>query len=109
MSDVPPETSPAGRAAPSHDTGEITTLLRAWTAGDGGAGERLFGLVYPQLRRVVSGSLRARRPQDVLQTTDLLHETYLRLSRQNRVTWNDRAHFFAVAATMVRRVLVDQA
>jgi RNA polymerase sigma-70 factor, ECF subfamily len=93
---------------PPSAAGPITTLLRAWTAGDDDAGERLFGLVYPQLHRVVSSYLRAQRPGEVLQTTDLLHETYLRLSRQNRVTWNDRAHFFAVASTVVRRVLVDQ-
>lgn len=94
----PPSAVPAG---------EITTLLRAWTAGDAAAGDRLFRLIYPQLHRIVSRRLRAERYGEVLQTTDLLHETYLRLARQRQVSWNDRAHFFAVAATLVRRVIVD--
>jgi RNA polymerase sigma-70 factor, ECF subfamily len=87
--------------------GEITTLLRAWTSGDEEAGDRLFRLIYPQLHRVVSRRLRAERPAGNLQTTDFLHETYLRLVRQRQVDWKDRAHFFAVAATLVRRVIVD--
>ena len=87
--------------------GEITALLRAWTSGEPGAGDHLFRLIYPQLHRVVSRRLRAERSGQALQTTDLLHETYLRLAQQRQVSWNDRAHFFAVAATLVRRVIVD--
>lgn len=101
--------APSARAATSArgPAGEITGLLRAWTAGDAEAGEQLFEAIYPQLRRVVSRRLSSDRAGDRLQTTDLLHETYLRLADQKRLTWNDRGHFFAIAATLVRRVVVD--
>jgi RNA polymerase sigma factor (TIGR02999 family) len=89
--------------------GEITRLLKAWTSGDADAADRLFHLVYPQLHRLVSRRLELMRPGEILQTTDVVHETYLRLAGQRSVTWNDRVHFFAIAARLVRRVLVDQA
>src|SRR5262245_45493093 len=103
-SSVSTSTSPRNPAP-----GEITRLLKAWSAGDAEAADRLFRLVYPQLHRLVSRRLAVMRPGEVLQTTDLLHETYLRLADQRRVSWNDRVHFFAVAARLVRRVLVDHA
>jgi RNA polymerase sigma factor (TIGR02999 family) len=107
---MPDPFAPPARASTSggRPTGEITGLLRAWTAGDADAGERVFKLIYPQLHRVVSRRLTSDRAGDRLQTTDLLHETYLRLADQKRLTWNDRSHFFAIAATLVRRVVVDQ-
>jgi RNA polymerase sigma-70 factor, ECF subfamily len=100
---MPDPSTPSARPA-----GEITGLLRAWTAGDAEAGERVFKIIYPQLHRVVSRRISSDRAGDRLQTTDLLHETYLRLADQKRLTWNDRAHFFAIAATLVRRVVVDK-
>jgi RNA polymerase sigma factor (TIGR02999 family) len=103
--DPPRPPDPAGPPP----AGEITVLLNEWAAGDAEAGERLFKIIYPQLRRVVSNRFRFRRSGRAVQTTDLLHDTYLRLAEQKRVTWNDRAHFFAVAATLVRRVIVDHA
>jgi RNA polymerase sigma factor (TIGR02999 family) len=105
----PSAPSTRGSARGARPTGEITGLLRAWTEGDAEAGDRLFEAIYPQLHRVVSRRLLSDRAGDRLQTTDLLHETYLRLADQKRLTWNDRSHFFAIAATLVRRVVVDHA
>jgi RNA polymerase sigma factor (TIGR02999 family) len=104
--DVTPR--PPAPVAGADDT-EITHLLRAWASGDTAAGDRLFGLIYPQLRRLVSRRITMRRPGEFLQTTDLLHETYLRLAQQRRIDWSGRAHFFAIAATLARRVIVDHA
>jgi RNA polymerase sigma factor (TIGR02999 family) len=104
---------PSRDAAPLPAAGdepdEFTRLLRGWASGDAAAGDRLFELIYPQLRRIVKRRLSLRRPGELLQTTDLLHETYLRLTRQHRTDWNNRAHFFAIAATVARRVIVDHA
>jgi RNA polymerase sigma factor (TIGR02999 family) len=88
-------------------TGEITSLLRAWTQGDAGARDRLASLVYNDLRRVAGARLRGRSPQS-MSPTDVVHEAFVRLLGQD-ARWVNRAHFFSVAAEMIRRVLVDHA
>jgi RNA polymerase sigma factor (TIGR02999 family) len=87
----------------------VTTLLRAWRRGDQAAMERLAPLVYDQLRRRARHYLRGERPNHTLQPTALVHEVYLRMVKLDHVDWHDRAHFFAVAAQNMRRVLVDSA
>jgi RNA polymerase sigma factor (TIGR02999 family) len=88
-------------------TGEITSLLRAWSQGDAAARDRLASLVYKDLRRVAGARMRGRtRPS--LSPTDVVHDVFVRLLGQE-ARWVNRAHFFAVAAEMVRRVLVDRA
>jgi RNA polymerase sigma factor (TIGR02999 family) len=88
---------------------DITGLLLAWRAGDGGAPDRLFPLVYDQLRRIAHQLLRRERSGHTLDTTALVHEAYLKLVDQRRVAWADRSHFFAVASQAMRRILVDYA
>jgi RNA polymerase sigma factor (TIGR02999 family) len=90
-------------------SGSVTGLLRAWRAGDGAALERLTPLVYDELRRIARRSLRRERAGHSLQATALVHEAYLRLVGAQAVEWQDRAHFFAMAARLMRRVLVDHA
>jgi RNA polymerase sigma factor (TIGR02999 family) len=92
-----------------NDTNDITGLLVAWRGGDRTAFERLFPLVYADLRQMAHRHLAGERPDHSLATTDLVHEAYLRLVDQKRVEWADRAHFFGVAAQAMRRVLVDHA
>lgn len=87
----------------------MTELLHAWSRGDGDARDRLVSLVYPDLRRRAAAYLRRERHGHTLQPTALVHETYLRLVDQKRVVWQNRAHFFAVASQMMRRILVDRA
>jgi len=88
---------------------DLTVLLRAWSAGDGDAADRLIALVYEELRRQASRYLARERGDHTLRPTALVNEAYLRLVRQRRVVWQDRAQFFAVAATVMRRLLVDHA
>ena len=88
---------------------EITLLLRAWGRGDRQALERLTPLVYDQLLRLARKQMRAERQGHTLQSTALVHEAYLRLAHTGAIEWTDRAHFFAVAAQMMRRILVDAA
>jgi RNA polymerase sigma factor (TIGR02999 family) len=88
---------------------EITRLLRAWGGGDQAAMEELAPLVYGELRRMAHRYLRRENPGNTLQPTALVNEAYLRLVDVNSVTWEDRAHFFAVSAQMMRRILVDAA
>jgi RNA polymerase sigma factor (TIGR02999 family) len=97
--------------APSPPAGAepITALLLQASLGDRAAMDQLFPLVYDQLRRMASSSLRRERPDHTLGTTGLVHEAYLRLVDQTRVGWRDRAHFYAVAALAMRRILVDYA
>ena len=92
---------------PSPDA--ISDLLRAWGRGDVQARDNLFPLVYRELRRRAAAYLRRERQDHTLQPTALVHEAYLRLAGQDRVTWQSRAHFFGVAAQMMRRILVDHA
>jgi RNA polymerase sigma factor (TIGR02999 family) len=88
---------------------EVTTLLQAWRGGDAAAAEALLRRVYSDLRRLAAAQLRRERVGHTLEPTALVHEAYLRLLGQQRLDWRDRAHFFGLAATTMRRVLVDHA
>jgi RNA polymerase sigma-70 factor (ECF subfamily) len=88
---------------------EITELLHAWRDGDGKALEELTPIVYQELHQIARRYLQREQPGQTLQTTALINEAYLRLIDVNRVSWQDRAHFFAVCAQMMRRILVDAA
>src|SRR6185436_9512119 len=87
----------------------ITEVLRAWEQGDDGALERLLPMVYTELRTIAAKHLRSERPGHTLQPTALANEAYLRLRSLGDVPWHDRAHFFAIASRIMRRVLVDHA
>ena len=93
-----------GQVEPS----QVTELLVAWSQGDERALEALTPLVYGELRRLAYAYMRQERPGHTLQSTALVHEAFLRLIDQ-RVQWNSRAHFFGIAAQMMRRILVDHA
>jgi RNA polymerase sigma factor (TIGR02999 family) len=88
---------------------DITTLLVEWSGGNHNALDELTPLVYDQLRRLAAHALRRERPGHTLQSTALVHEAYLKLIDQHRVHWQDREHFFAVAAQIIRRILVNHA
>lgn len=88
---------------------EITRLLAEWSAGDRQALEKLTPLVYDELRRLAGRYLRRERVEHTLQSTALVHEAYMKLVGQNNVRWQNRAHFFGIAAQMIRRILVDYA
>jgi RNA polymerase sigma-70 factor, ECF subfamily len=88
---------------------EITNLLKVWRGGDAAALERLMPAVYHELHRRACGYMRHQQPGNTLQTTALVHEAYLHLVDAAQVDWQDRAHFFAVSAQMMRRILVDAA
>ncbi len=88
-------------------THEVTQLLKAWGAGDEQALEKLSPLVYEQLHRVAQRYMAGERSDHTLQTTALVNEVYLRLVDCEQVRWQDRAHFFAVSARLMRRILVD--
>jgi RNA polymerase sigma-70 factor (ECF subfamily) len=89
--------------------GDVTSLLVDWANGDEQALERLTLLVYKELRQLAAGHLRRERPDHTLQPTALVHEAYLRLVDQRNPDWQNRAHFFGVAAHLMREVLVDHA
>ncbi len=88
---------------------DITQDLQAWGAGDRAAPDRLMPVVYAELRRMAADYLRLERADHTLQPTALVHEAYLKLIDQNRVTWKNRAHFRAVAAQLMRRILLEHA
>ena len=88
---------------------EITRLLRAWSGGDPDALDRLTPLVYGELRRLSRHYMRREGPGNTLQTTALVNEAYLRLVEVHNVHWQERAHFLAMAAQMMRRILADRA
>ena len=88
---------------------EVTQILQDASGGSERAAERLLALVYGDLRRLAASYLRDERRDHTLQATELVHEAYLRLVDQKRVDWQNRAHFFAVAAQAMRRLLVDHA
>jgi RNA polymerase sigma-70 factor (ECF subfamily) len=90
-------------------SGEITGLLTKLKAGDRQAESELVPLIYGELRRLARGYMRRERPDHTLQATALVHEVYLRLMEEHPVDWQSRAHFFAVAAQLMRRILVDHA
>jgi RNA polymerase sigma factor (TIGR02999 family) len=87
----------------------VSGLLRAWSKGDARAREKLMPLVYEELRRQAAAYLRRERTDHTLQPTALVNEAYLRLIGQDRIVWQNRAHFYGVAAQMMRRILVDHA
>ena len=88
--------------------GDVTRLLSEWRAGDAGAAERLFPHMYEELRRIARGVMRGERADHTLAPTALVHEAYVRLVDAD-VAWQDRVHFYAVAARAMRRLLVDHA
>jgi RNA polymerase sigma-70 factor, ECF subfamily len=89
--------------------GEVSTLLRAWTGGDQSALEKLTPIVYAELHRLARHYMSRERAGHSLQTTALVNEAYLRLTDYKRMHWENRAHFFAVSAQLMRRILVDHA
>jgi RNA polymerase sigma factor (TIGR02999 family) len=88
---------------------EVTALLKEWSAGDRSALERLMPLVYGELHKLAASHLRSERGDHTLQPTALVHEAFLRLVGQRSVSWASRAHFYGIAAQMMRRILVDHA
>jgi len=88
---------------------DLTGLLKAWSAGDQDALEQLTPLVYDELRAHARRYMRSERSGATLQSTALVHEVYLRLLDADRIDWNDRVHFFALSAQLMRRILVDAA
>jgi RNA polymerase sigma factor (TIGR02999 family) len=102
--------TPKGVGAPlSNSVTPVTKLLLRWREGDRDALEQLMPLVYEELRRLARAYLRGERADHTLQSTALVHEAYLRLAGQNPPQWQNRAHFFAIAARVMRRILVDHA
>ncbi len=90
-------------------SGEVSGLLRAWSDGDRDALNRLTPIVHEELRRLARHCLKGERPGHSLQSTALVHEAYLRLVDYKRMRWQNRAHFFAVSAQLMRRILVEHA
>ena len=88
---------------------QVTALLHQWSEGDPAAREALIPLVYDELRRLARHCLASQRADHTLQSTALVHEAYLRLVGRTSVHWENRVHFFAVAAQLMRRILVDHA
>jgi RNA polymerase sigma-70 factor, ECF subfamily len=99
----------AAEAPAEREPREVTRLLRAWSAGEDAALERLFPLVYDELRRTARRFLAGERVGHTLQPTALVHEVYFRLVAQRRVQWQERSQFYAIAARSMRRILVDHA
>ncbi|MCI0413226.1 sigma-70 family RNA polymerase sigma factor [bacterium] len=91
--------------APS--SSEVTKYLQAWNQGDEAALEKLMPIVYNELRKLARSYMRRERSGHTLQATALVHEAFLRLIDQNAVTWQNRAHFFGIAAQMMKRILVN--
>jgi RNA polymerase sigma-70 factor (ECF subfamily) len=101
--------APSADSAPLADSAQTTQLLRAWADGDSEALKELTPRVYRELRRMAARLLRNERPGYSLQSADLVHEVYLRLVNSRELEWQHRAHFFAVSATLMRRILLDRA
>jgi RNA polymerase sigma factor (TIGR02999 family) len=100
-------TFPGSSSSP--DSPDVTQLLIGWGAGDHAAEEQLLSAVYTELHRQAARAMRGESDEVTLQATALVHEAYLRLIDQSRVQWSNRAHFFGVAAQLMRRILVDHA
>src|ERR1700721_2398845 len=100
---------PVNEAAPDPDSREVSGLLRAWSDGDRAALDRLTSIVYDELRRLARRYMRGERPGHSLQTTALVNEAYMRLVDYKSMQWQNRAHFFAVSAQLMRRILVEHA
>lgn len=90
-------------------TKEVTIFLKAWGTGDREARDQLLTLVYKEMRKLAANYLKQQRPDHTLQPTALVHEAYLKLIDTSEINWQDRAHFFAVAAQTMRNILVDHA
>jgi RNA polymerase sigma factor (TIGR02999 family) len=88
---------------------DLTGLLIEWRRGDAAALDKLTPLVYDEIRRIAHRYMQSERKGHTLQTTALVHEAYLRLADQQKIQWQDRAHFFAVTAQVMRRILIDHA
>ena len=99
----------SSRTSVERSPGDITTLLGRWSDGDGSALDALVPLIYDECRRIAARQLRRERDDHTLDPTALVHELYLRLVDQRRATWANRAHFFGIAAQLMRRILVDHA
>jgi RNA polymerase sigma factor (TIGR02999 family) len=98
-----------GRTVDADSRHQITLLLKDWRRGDSAALEQLMPLVYGELHRRAHWHMLRERPGQTLQSTALANEAYLRLIDASKVDWKDRAHFFAISATLMRRVLVEAA
>jgi RNA polymerase sigma factor (TIGR02999 family) len=93
----------------SQNPGEVTRLLQQWRTGDRQAEQKLFQLILPDLRQIASGRLARERPDHTLEPNELVNQTYLRLVNDRERDWQNRNHFFAVAARAMRRYLIDYA
>jgi RNA polymerase sigma factor (TIGR02999 family) len=93
----------------AHEPGDISRLLVAWNGGEEGALEELIPIVYPELRRIARIHLARRASDDTLESAALVNEAYLKLVRSQGIECHNRAHFFAVCAQIIRRILVDHA
>lgn len=91
------------------DPEEVSQLLREWSNGDQAALDKVIPIVYEELRRLAHHYMRKERAGHTLQTTALVNEAYMRLADYKKMRWQSRAHFFAVAAQVMRRILVEQA
>ncbi len=91
----------------SHEPQDVTVVLRAYADGDQEAFERIIGLVYDDLRRIAHRQLGRARFGQTLNTTGLVHEAYLKMVDQERASWEDRSHFFAITARAMRQIIVD--
>lgn len=103
----PPSSGP--RVDESAHSSTVTALLRTWSSGDAGALDQLIPMVYDQLRGIARRQLRSEASGQTLQPTAIVHEAYARMAAHCAVDWRDRRHFFAVASTVMRRILVDHA
>jgi RNA polymerase sigma-70 factor (ECF subfamily) len=92
---------------PNDSSGKVTGLLHAWMSGNQDAFNQAVELVYPELKKIAHRHLSKERPGHLLQTTALVNECYIRLARLRRMSWNDRAHFCAMSARVMRRILVN--
>jgi RNA polymerase sigma factor (TIGR02999 family) len=100
---------PVSKAAQASACGEVSGLLQAWSRGDQEALKKLTPIVYEELHRLARHYMRSERSGNSLQATALVNEAYIRLTDYKRMRWENRAHFFAVSAQLMRRILVDQA
>ena len=98
-----------GESVPSATSNSVTQLLARWNDGDTSARDALVPLVYGELRKIARRCIAGQRTDHTLQPTALVHEAYLRLARHDSADWRDRVHFFAIAAQMMRQILVDHA
>jgi RNA polymerase sigma-70 factor, ECF subfamily len=91
------------------DPGEITALLKQWQTGDRRIESQLFGLLMPDLHQIAERCFRKERPGNTLQPTALVNEAFLRLAKSKNIDWQDRGHFYAISARVMRRYLIDHA